>query len=248
MSARVKSQNKTVTGELPHDRPFDGRPHRLYVATTNHCNRECSWCSTYSSPRGQTWLTVENYVAGFPAKGDFELQLEGGEPTIHPDFFEQVRIAAEHPRCRRLIVVTNGVAVPRSRDALRAWLSRLGDRFTLKLSVNHHLLERDAGLLSLATLLNEEVPACDGDCQLVLNVRLRKGAEGDDGWIVDVVTRAGLLSSANVFFLQRYGLAESRSEWESPFLVGENFSMMTPDGRVWGADLIKRSEAMGRMP
>ncbi|WP_437876861.1 hypothetical protein [Sorangium sp. So ce513] len=44
----------------------------------------CPWCCTCSSPRGQTFLALDRYRASFPAEGPFEVQLEGGEPTIHP--------------------------------------------------------------------------------------------------------------------------------------------------------------------
>src|ERR1700756_4557675 len=93
--------------ERPLDHPTPERPHRLYFAMTNHCNRACPWCSTCSSPRGSTWLSVENYTAGFPPHGPFQVQLEGGEPTLHPQFWEFVRIARAHPRCDHLVLCTN---------------------------------------------------------------------------------------------------------------------------------------------
>src|SRR4051794_16505959 len=135
-----------VSANDPHrDRPLDypmpDRPHRVYVALTNHCNRACPWCSTCSSPRGQTWLSVAEFTASLPGAGFFQLQLEGGEPTVHPQFWEFVRIAREHPRCTHLVVCTNGVVLPRSPGRLGEWIERLGTPLTVKLSLNHHLLE-----------------------------------------------------------------------------------------------------------
>src|SRR5512135_1787640 len=114
----------------PLDHPTPDRPHRVYFALTNCCNRECPWCSTCSSPRGRTWLSVANFIARLPAAGLFQVQLEGGEPTIHPQFFELVRIAREHPRCTHLVICTNGVVLPREAGELRAWLLRLGAPLT----------------------------------------------------------------------------------------------------------------------
>ncbi len=94
----LRPQNTTLTGDLPHDRPSATRPHRVYVATTNHCNRACPWCSTCSSPRGDTWLGIPEYLAALPAQGEFEVQLEGGEPTLHPRFFELVDLARPYRR------------------------------------------------------------------------------------------------------------------------------------------------------
>ena len=138
---------------LPLDHPTPNRPHRVYVALTNHCNRACPWCSTCSSPDGRSFLSLQSFRAALPESGRFQLQLEGGEPTIHPEFWEFVRAAREHPRCERLILCTNGVVLPRQPDRLRLWLARLGTPVTLKISFNHPLLDRDAALLDLSQLL-----------------------------------------------------------------------------------------------
>jgi len=228
--------------DIPLDHPTPTRPHRVYVAVTNNCNRSCPWCSTCSSPKGNVWLTADAYRSSFPTEGPFEVQLEGGEPTIHPLFDEFVRIARADARCTRLIVCTNGVALPRTEHDIAAWVAALGDHLTIKLSVNHHLLEKDPQLIALAALLKKVLHG--GDRQLVLNVRRRKGTPDDDQWVVDLVRDAGLLEDANVFFLQRYGFAEKHTEWERPFLAGSNFRMVNPDGQVLGTDLIERSEAM----
>ena len=240
----LRAQNLTLTGSLPLDRPSDARPLRLYVATTNHCNRSCPWCSTCSSPRGGVFLEPEALRAAFPESDPFEVQLEGGEPTIHPAFWDFVADARAAQNCTRVVVVTNGVQLPREAAPLDAWLLRLGTPTTLKLSINHHLLDRDPGLLALAQLLAQRIAALGGERELVLNVRLRKGAPGDDGCVTEAVAQAGLLAHANVFHLQRYGFAAKRKDWEEPFLVGEHFRMVNPDGRVFGPDLVARSEAM----
>lgn len=261
--------------DRPLDHPFPERPHRVYVALTNHCNRTCPWCSTCSSPHGDTWLTVSNFLAALPTEGTFQLQLEGGEPTVHPQFWEFVRLAREHPRCTHLVLCTNGVVLPRSIDKLQPWIERLGTPLTVKLSVNHHLLDRDPGLIDLALLLRRlfmelepnvgqvcNLPYDPAGCKpapreeesddqgrlLVLNVRLRRGYEDDDRRVREAVERVGLLPLANVFYLQRYGFASEELDWELPAPVWDNFRLINPDGRVFGPDLLARSEGMRKLP
>jgi len=229
---------------LPLDHPTPGRPHRVYLALTNHCNRACPWCSTCSSPAGSTWMTTDAFRAALPGSGPFQVQLEGGEPTLHPRFWDLVAIARAESRCDRLVLCTNGVVLPRERGRLRAWIERLGAPLTLKVSVNHHLLDRDAGLLELCTSLAYSVDALGGDRLLVLNVRLRRGVEGDDRRVVEAVERAGLLPRANVFFLQRYGFASEEESWDPPRPVFDTFTLVNPDGAAFGPDLVARSEAM----
>lgn len=228
----------------PLDHPTADRPHRVYAALTNHCNRACPWCSTCSSPSGNTWLSIEDFRACLPRDGTFQVQLEGGEPTVHADFWEFVRLAREHPRCTHLVVCTNGVVLPRDRRRLRDWTLRLGIPLTLKLSVNHHLIDNDPGLIDLAVALRELFGELGGERLLVLNVRLRRGCDHDDARVRRAVEQAGLLPIANIFFLQRYGFASNELGWEPPAPVSDRFSLINPDGRVFGPDLIGRSEGM----
>jgi MoaA/NifB/PqqE/SkfB family radical SAM enzyme len=229
----------------PLDFPAPERPHRLYFALTNHCNRACPWCSTCSSPRGQTWLGVEDLVRHFPAAGHFEVQLEGGEPTLHPCFWDMVARVRAEPRCTRLVLSTNGVLLPRARPALAAWLDRLGSTLTLKLSINHHLLEHDPGLLALAA---ELCALAAPPRQVVLNVRLRRGKADDDAQVREAVVAAGLEAHSNVFFLQRYGFAADEAGWQPPFAVSDRFTLVNPDGTAHGQDFLARSRAMGALP
>jgi len=249
----------------PLDHPSPERPHRLYVAMTNHCNRACPWCSTCSSPRGRTWLSVENYVAGLPAEGSFQVQLEGGEPTIHPQFWDFVRIAREHPRCSHLVLCTNGAVLPRRTEELAKYVMRLGTPLTVKLSINHYLLDHDKGLIDLAVNLRDifalqgqtdvcptrkaQAEACaTTERTLVVNVRLRRGVEDDDRRVAKEVEEAGLMPVSNVFYLQRYGFASDQTDWELPAPVWHEFSLINPDGQIFGPDLIARSEAMRVLP
>jgi MoaA/NifB/PqqE/SkfB family radical SAM enzyme len=223
------------------DAPHPGRAHRVYATLTNHCNRSCPWCSTCSSPRGSTFLGLDALLAALPAEGPFEVQLEGGEPTVHPRWLEMLDACRAHPRCERIVLCTNGAAIPRDPRRLAAWLARVGSPITLKLSVNHHLLDHDPGLLALAASLRDAISSPD---LLVLNVRRRRGAPDDDAAIVRALEDAGLLPHANVFFLQRYGFARDEASWEPPHLVGHDFRFVMPDGAVLGPDLVARSEAM----
>jgi hypothetical protein len=226
---------------LPLDHPSLRSVPRLYAAITNHCNRACPWCSVYASPVRRTFLPPEALAEHFPPEGLFELQLEGGEPTTHPEFWQIVRLARAEARLTRLVLCTNGVLIPRSLPRLDEWLAALGRPLLLKLSVNHHLLAKDRGLLDLAGRLAER-------CDLVLNVRRRRGAPGDDAWVMEQVRAAGLAHLANDFFLQRYGLASGREEWDEPFSVRDGYIMVNPDGSRFAANLVARSEAMGALP
>lgn len=228
----------------PLDHPTRDRAHRVYAALTNHCNRACPWCSTCSGPDGGTWLEPDALKALFPAEGAFELQLEGGEPTVHPRFWDFVSLARGEARCSRLVLCTNGVVLPRAPAKLKEWLARLGAPLTVKLSFNHHLLDRDPGLVALCLGVRDALAALGGQRLFVLNVRLRRGVEDDDARVKRAVEESGLLPHSNVFFLQRYGFAAYEDSWEPPAAVTDRFTLLNPDGRAYGPDLVGRSEGM----
>lgn len=232
-----------------HDAPSPERPHRVYVAVTNNCNRACPWCSVYSRPGLQSAISIAQLKDLLNRPAPFELQLEGGEPTLHPEFWSFVDAARQTRACTRLILSTNGVLIPRDARARREWLDRLGTPLTIKLSVNHHLIERDAAHVQRAGALYRDVLRSQdegNDVELVINLRRR--AVPDDLWVREQVEAAGLLVCTNDFTLQRYGLASDQPELAPPYLAGTNFSLVNPDGSDWGTDLIARSEAMGALP
>ena len=237
-----------LRGKLPLDHPSLRQAHRLYFVLTNHCNYSCPWCSMYSSPAGNTWMKLEDYRKVLSDRGECEIQLEGGEPTLHPQFGDFVDLAREHRGCRQLIVCTNGRTLPRHKPALAAWLERLGEDCVLKLSVNHYLLERDESLLRLAALARDIFREMGGRRMLVVNVRLRRGVKKDDNHVVEAVQAAGLMPHANVFHLRRYGLASHQTGWKPPVWAGYNFTMVNPDGRLFGPDFVASSEAMRDLP
>jgi hypothetical protein len=190
---------------------------------------------------------LERFLAAVP-EGPVEIQFEGGEPTVHPQFDQFVDAARSLPGLQRLVLCTNGAILPRTPQSLRPWLERLGEPCTLKLSMNYYLWSMDPGLLDLGRMIRDIFRDLGGDRQLVLNVRLRPSAPEEEKLVTQLVQDSGLSQLANVFYLQRYGLASSELDWQPPHLVGFNFRLVNPDGQVVGTDLVARSEAMKILP
>ena len=72
----------------------DGK--RLYINLTNKCNTECPFCCMYSNERNSRFITFEQYKKIIDStKQSFELQLEGGEPLLHPKIFDIIKRKAD---------------------------------------------------------------------------------------------------------------------------------------------------------
>jgi uncharacterized radical SAM superfamily Fe-S cluster-containing enzyme len=86
------------------------------LEVTDQCNLTCPICYADSSPR-QKHRPLEQVIAMLDRivlnEGEPDVvQISGGEPTIHPDFFAILDAARERP-IRHLMVNTNGIRIAR---------------------------------------------------------------------------------------------------------------------------------------
>lgn len=87
----------------------------LLIEVTDNCNLRCPTCYAGSGPERQTHRSLqqiermlERAVAN---EGEPSIvQISGGEPTMHPQFFEILRMAGERP-IGHLMINTNGVRI-----------------------------------------------------------------------------------------------------------------------------------------
>lgn len=85
------------------------------VEITDRCNLSCPTCYAMSSPHYGRHRTVEevekmlDIIVANEGEPDV-VQISGGEPTIHPDFFTILDIAKKKP-IKHLMVNTNGIRI-----------------------------------------------------------------------------------------------------------------------------------------
>ena len=97
------------------------------VEICDYCNLRCPVCYAASGPERQQFRTLEQVEKMLDAVVRNEghpdvVQLSGGEPTMHPDFFKIVELAKARP-IRHLMVNTNGVRIAQEED----FVKRLAD-------------------------------------------------------------------------------------------------------------------------
>jgi len=89
------------------------------IEVTDRCNLSCPTCYASSSPthgRHRTLAEIEAMLDAIVAsEGSPDVvQLSGGEPTIHPDFFAILDLAKARP-IKHLMVNTNGIRIANDR-------------------------------------------------------------------------------------------------------------------------------------
>jgi len=87
------------------------------IEITDHCNLKCPICYAESGPHRLDFrdlATVERMLDAVVAnEGEPDVvQISGGEPTLHPDFFAILDAARRRP-IRHLMVNTNGLRIAR---------------------------------------------------------------------------------------------------------------------------------------
>ena len=97
------------------------------VEICDYCNLRCPVCYAASGPERQQFRTLQQVDKMLDAVVRNEghpdvVQLSGGEPTVHPDFFKIVEMAKARP-IRHLMVNTNGVRIAQEED----FVKRLAD-------------------------------------------------------------------------------------------------------------------------
>jgi len=235
---------------------------RFYLAITNHCNRECELCCTFSDPTRKTFLSyewIEKYLSS--QTSEYEAQLEGGEPTMHPDYYRIIDYLNNDNNCIKIVLTTNASMFPyvfdsnrkvdkkRSFESLVDYFKMIQKPFTLKPSINNYLIERDSNLLDKAEILKDVICYIeDEDHDFRINFNVRKRAVGDQ-WILDELENRNLLGMSNVFFFQKYGKAKDLEDYELPFIIDNpvEFYLISPDGKVFENStdcLVLRSEHM----
>ncbi|MBI5256984.1 MAG: radical SAM protein [Burkholderiales bacterium] len=85
------------------------------IEITDHCNLRCPTCYAASGPERLTHRSMDQVRAMLDAviaaEGEADVvQLSGGEPTLHPQFFEVLAEARARP-IRHLMLNTNGLRI-----------------------------------------------------------------------------------------------------------------------------------------
>jgi 7,8-dihydro-6-hydroxymethylpterin dimethyltransferase len=85
------------------------------VEITDQCNLTCPVCYSESSPQRLTHRSLEQieFMLDCVVRNEAEpdvVQISGGEPTIHPQFFDVLDLAKSRP-IKHLMVNTNGIRI-----------------------------------------------------------------------------------------------------------------------------------------
>ncbi|MCM3260591.1 radical SAM protein [Paenibacillus lautus] len=158
---------------------------------TDHCNLQCPICFAESSPHRTSYRSLAQieFMLDRIVENEGEpdiVQISGGEPTTHPDFFDILDMCKSRP-IKHIMVNTNGIRIAQDRDFARS-LAEYMPGFEIYLqfdSFEEHVLKelRGADLRRIRRQAIEHLNEFNISTTLV--VTLKKGL--NDGEIGDII-------------------------------------------------------------
>ncbi len=185
------------------------------IEVTDHCNLRCPICYADSGPHRpgfRDMATIERMLDAIVAnEGEPDVvQISGGEPTIHPEFFAILDAARARP-IRHLMVNTNGLRIAKEPE----FAARLADYmpgFELYLQFDSlrdevHQELRGARLADIRRRALENLNRHDISTTLVVTVK--KGLnDGELGEIIDFALQQPCVRGVTFQPIQHAGRAE----------------------------------------
>lgn len=159
---------------------------RLIINITNLCNEYCPFCCVEASSKGHNYMTLstlQNILSSYDE--NIEVQLTGGEPTLHPSFLELVKCTVQYSNIKKLIIDTNGTDMENVAKDLNE-ISKYGNApITMKLSVNYWLVQQHPDYLERVKNTIIDNP-CSFTFEIVLSFTQRIPEELDNDILKDL--------------------------------------------------------------
>jgi hypothetical protein len=213
------------------------------IEITDHCNLRCPVCYADSGPERLTHRSYEQVIAMLDAvvKNEGEpdvVQISGGEPTLHPDFWRILDAARERP-IKHLMINTNGLRIARE-DGFAEKLAEYGSGLEIYLQFdslhkNVHKVLRGADLTDIRKQALEKLNALDISTTLVVTVK--KGLNDDQiGEIIQFALQQPCVRGVTLQPIQDAGRVENFDSNQHRLTVSELRRRIIEQSNLFTAD------------
>jgi uncharacterized radical SAM superfamily Fe-S cluster-containing enzyme len=213
------------------------------VEVTDACNLRCPICYAGSGPERQTHrplAVVESMLDAVVAnEGEPDIvQISGGEPTIHPDFFAILDAAKRRP-IRHLMVNTNGVRIARDAEFAKR-LASYKPLFEIYLqfdSLRSKPLEvmRGADLRDIRMRALERLNELEISTTLVVTLQ-RSVNDGEIGEIIDFALSQPCVRGVTLQPVQVAGRLDGYSDASNRLTLSEVRRRVLEQSRLFAAE------------
>lgn len=212
----------------------------LLLTLTNRCNLSCRHCYVSQKNEFMSFEIFRKAVEDFWRIGGLKLIISGGEPLMHPEFFQFLRYARKYPF--RIVLLSNGYMI---RDEHIPLLSELVDEVQISLDgFEGHRILRGADWKAVLDKIERLSGMMDVSVSTMItryNVnefeRMQRALEslGIVRWSIDVPTaESDIIPEWGVIkeILSNYGFGEMGHESIPGYACGAHYCEVNPDGSV----------------
>ena len=111
---------KNIFSKKIKSKPYIPHKHleRFSIHLTEHCNLNCKSCNNFSPLAEKKFADMKSFerdikrIAELTERRIKRIYLIGGEPLLHPDIIEFMRVSRLYLPKTRIIILTNGILLP----------------------------------------------------------------------------------------------------------------------------------------
>lgn len=187
------------------------RGNKLYINITNHCDVCCPFCCMKSDGKKQSFMhfdTIHKIMKDMD--GQYIVQLEGGEPTTHPQFYLLMEYISTLEKVEEIVIDTNALTLDRHIDKIAEIAVRNKKRITVKLSYNTYLktVFSHKFVIKFANYLKNIISACEFISYVNFAINVRGYTDKELDTLKDELPQEMIdISSFHLF--NSYGRAEN---------------------------------------
>jgi uncharacterized radical SAM superfamily Fe-S cluster-containing enzyme len=216
------------------------------VEITDHCNLRCPICYADSGPHRPGYRNLETIERMFDAvvanEGEPDVvQISGGEPTLHPLFFDVLDAARRRP-IRHLMLNTNGIRIA-NEAGFAARLAKYAPGFEVYLqwdSVKPEALRRLRGV-DLSSVRQRALEALNrAQLSTTLVMTVARGVNDDEiGSVIEFAAQQPCVRGVTLQPVQNAGRTESYDPREQRLTLTEVRQRILDQTKLFtGADII----------
>jgi len=131
----------------------------LEVHLTNHCNLNCAYCCHFSPIAEKYFMPIEHFkndierLASLSGGNIRRIRLMGGEPLLHPEIKEFMKIARSNFPKYEIAITTNGILLAEMEDEF--W--RICAENNIEIVLSYYPIEIDYTLINKLAIKNKVV-------------------------------------------------------------------------------------------
>lgn len=222
------------------------RGNKLYINITNHCDVCCPFCCMKSDSKKQSFMnfdTIHKIMKDMDVP--YIVQLEGGEPTTHPQFYLFMEYISTLEKVEEVVIDTNAFTLDRHIDKIVEIAVRNKKRITVKLSYNTYLktVFNHKFVIKFANYLKNIISACEFIPYVNFAINVRGYTDKELDTLKDELPQEMIdISSFHLF--NSYGRAENDKSLPPLRIndVYDEWRCYASDGECFGHNLEERAK------